>query len=224
MLSFRRKLLTGSVLRALLGPVLLAASAAAPAEPASTAAGLYEIRQMEMAGGLELRPDGRFRYALEYGAASEQGEGKWRMLGDTVVLTSDPMPKAPTFELVKDEAAPAGELWVELAPPGFGNFTTDLRMLVTMKDGQIEPVEADSDGHVPIDSAKVAAIQLVVPIYGDVSTPIPVSGNGGHRLTVRFVPNDLGKARFQEEQLSREGDQLILYRYDAKIAFKPVRQ
>ena len=30
-------------------------------------AGLYEIDQMEMAGGLELRPDGRFRYGLDYG-------------------------------------------------------------------------------------------------------------------------------------------------------------
>jgi hypothetical protein len=212
------------VLKALLGPVLLAASAAAPAEPPPKVEGLYEIRQMEMAGALELSPNGRFRYALEYGAASEQGEGKWRMLGDTVVLTSDPMPKAPTFELVKDDPAPAGELWVELAPPGFGSFTTDLRMLVTMKEGQVEPLEADGDGHVPIDSARVAAIQPVVPIYGDVSTPIPVSGGGGHRLTVRFVPNDLGKARFQEERLSRDGDQLILYRYDAKIAFKPARQ
>jgi hypothetical protein len=38
------------------------------------------------------------------------------------------------------------------------------------------------------------------------------------------VANDLGKVGFQDEQLSRDGDQLILYRYDAKIVFRPVRQ
>jgi len=203
---------------------LLALAGSAAAESPPPRAGLYEINQMEMAGGLELSPNGRFRYALEYGAASEEGEGKWRMLGNTVVLTSDPMPKAPTFELVKDDPAPPGELWVELAPPGFGSFTTDLRMLVTLRDGQVRPVGADGDGHVPLDPGTLTAIQLLVPIYGDVSAPIPVRGSGGHRLTVQFVANDLGKVGFQDEQLSRDGDQLILYRYDAKIVFRPVRQ
>jgi hypothetical protein len=47
---------------------------------------------MEMGGGLELRADGRFRYALEYGAVSEIAEGKWAVENDTVRLTTDPMP------------------------------------------------------------------------------------------------------------------------------------
>ena len=55
-------------------------------------AGLYEINQMEMAGGLELKADGRFRYALDYGAVSEEAEGKWVADGDGVRLTTDPMP------------------------------------------------------------------------------------------------------------------------------------
>jgi hypothetical protein len=57
-------------------------------------AGIYAINQMEMAGGLELRPDGRFRYALDYGAVSEEAEGKWIADGDGVLLTTDPMPPA----------------------------------------------------------------------------------------------------------------------------------
>ena len=59
---------------------------------AASHAGLYRIDQMEMAGGLELRPDGRFRYALEYGAVSEESEGDWTANGATVLLTTDPMP------------------------------------------------------------------------------------------------------------------------------------
>jgi hypothetical protein len=66
--------------------------AAAPPSAAQDVAGLYEINQMEMGGGLELRADGRFRYALEYGAVSEVAEGKWVAEDGTVRLTTDPMP------------------------------------------------------------------------------------------------------------------------------------
>ena len=56
-------------------------------------AGLYEIAQMEMAGGLELRADGRFAYAFDYGAVSETAEGKWMRRADgEVILTTEPMP------------------------------------------------------------------------------------------------------------------------------------
>ena len=36
--------------------------------------------------------DGRFRYGFDYGAVSEVSEGKWTVEGDTVLLTTDPMP------------------------------------------------------------------------------------------------------------------------------------
>ena len=64
---------------------------AAPAD-APQFAGLYRIDQMEMAGGLELSPDGRFRYAFDYGAVSEGSEGKWSSDAKGVLLTTDPMP------------------------------------------------------------------------------------------------------------------------------------
>jgi hypothetical protein len=208
-------------MQALLTALLLAA---APAAGAESVAGLYEIRQMEMGGGLELTPDGRFRYALEYGAASEQGEGRWVAKDDQILLTSDPMPKGPSFEAVKDDPAPPGELWVQLAPPGFGDFTTNLEMVVTFKDGRREEIRDDGDGHMPVDARTVITIQPVVPIYGDVTAAIPLSAERGHKLTLRFMPNDIGKVRFESEQLKREGDKLVLYRYDAKIVFKPVQR
>ena len=197
---------------------------AAPAPSAGGVAGLYEIRQMEMGGGLELSTDGRFRYALDYGAASEQGEGRWTAKGDRILLTSDPMPRGPSFEVMKDEPAPQGELWVVLAPPGFGDFTTNLEALVTFKDGRREEIRDDGDGHMPVDARTAAAIQPIVPVYGDVTAAIPLSPDRGHRLTLQFKPNDLGKPRFDNEPLGREGDTLVLYRYDAKIVFKPVER
>ena len=80
------------MMRRLLGAaILIAAPGGASAETPAGFAGLYEINQMEMAGGLELQPGGRFRYAFDYGAVSEVSEGKWTVEGDTVLLTTDPM-------------------------------------------------------------------------------------------------------------------------------------
>jgi hypothetical protein len=72
--------------------ILFALPGIALAKSVPDAAGLYEIDQMEMAGGLELRPDGRFRYAFDYGAVSEESEGRWTFEDGRVVLTTDPMP------------------------------------------------------------------------------------------------------------------------------------
>ena len=80
------------MIRLAAGAALLLAPACATAEAPRQAAGLYEINQMEVAGGLELRPDGRFRYGLDYGAVSEQSEGLWATEGSAVLLTTDPMP------------------------------------------------------------------------------------------------------------------------------------
>jgi hypothetical protein len=79
-------------MREILGLVVMAALAVtAPAEPPQFA-GLYRISQMEMAGGLELEPNGRFRYAFDYGAVSEESQGNWAVRDGTVLLTTDPMP------------------------------------------------------------------------------------------------------------------------------------
>jgi hypothetical protein len=72
--------------------LVIVSSACASAQTAPQFSGLYEINQMEMAGGLELSPDGRFRYAFDYGAVSEESKGRWSVEGDKVLLTTDPMP------------------------------------------------------------------------------------------------------------------------------------
>ena len=79
-------------MRALIGALALLAATSAAAEPKRSFAGLYRINQMEMAGGLELRPDGRFRYAFDYGAVSEESEGQWVVGTSGPMLTTDPMP------------------------------------------------------------------------------------------------------------------------------------
>ena len=57
----------------LLALVLIAASVPAVAS-ARDMAGLYDMNQMERAGGLALSPNGHFRYAVDYGAGAEESE------------------------------------------------------------------------------------------------------------------------------------------------------
>ena len=202
--------------------VLIATMLAAAMQPtASSLAGLYEIDQMEMGGGLELRADGQFRYALEYGAVSEAGEGKWRFDGQSVRLTSDPMPKSPDFELVSDEPAPKEQLTVRLAEP-FQGLSGPVEAYGVPLDGA-QPFELDLDenGRSATPSTKLKAIIPRVPVYGGLGSQIPLSADRGHRLVLRFVPNDLGKARFEDEKLEIGGDGLAFYRYDEKIVFRP---
>src|SRR3982751_96049 len=122
---------------------------AAPASAAPSYAGYYETKQMEVAGGLELKADGKFRYALAYGAVDEEGEGNWTSDGNAVRLTSNPMPKAPSFELVRDDHAPKGQVWVTFDKSTF-NWTGRVDAIATALGvkGRGMVTAASSDGHV----------------------------------------------------------------------------
>ena len=53
--------------------------------------GFYSASQMEVAAAIDLEPDGKFAYALDYGAVSEVAEGTWTSAGPTIYLTSTRM-------------------------------------------------------------------------------------------------------------------------------------
>lgn len=201
-----------------LAPLLLALAPVPQASPAGT----YEIHQMEMAGGLELRRDGRFRYAFTYGALDEEAAGSWTFDGKAVRLTSEPMPKPPSFELVRDDPAPRGELYLKLEDPGF-EWGHPLYALATdMKQGF--EVEAGEDGHVDLaGKPPVLAIVPLMPVYGPTGDSFPLAGDRGHRLLFRFHKNDLGKAAFRGELLEVSPGGLVMNRYDSQIRFIRVR-
>ena len=192
------------------------------AQAPSTLPGIYRSQQMEVGAALELTEDHRFRYALEYGAVSELGEGTWSTDGKTVRLTSAPMPKAPSFEIVRDDPAPPGELWVEFENPGF-DWGGPLEMLVTL-DGvntRVRTAPAEN-GRVDVGAQRVLAIQPIIPVYEQFGPALKLAPNRGHRLTIRFLRNDLGKARFSGEPMTIDGDGLVIERYETPIRFKRV--
>lgn len=199
--------------------LLLAAAAPAAASPA----GHYEIHQMEMAGGLELQANGHFRFALSYGAVDEEAEGDWTFDGKTVRLTSNPMPKSPLFTLVRDDPAPKGEVWITVEKSGF-DWGGRLEAIANAQ-GVTEKglVRTDSGGRVDSGGRILTGIEPLVPVYGIPAGRFTLSPDRGHRLLLRFQPNDLGKAAFRKEPLQLEGNALILSRYDAEIRFLRVR-
>ena len=196
---------------------------AAPAPANDSPAGLYELPQMEMGGGLELKPNGHFRYGLTYGAVDEEAEGDWTFDGKIVRLTSNPMPKAPSFELVSDQAAPKGELYLTLEDPGF-EWGHPLEAFATadMKNGF--EVSADDSGRVDLTGKPpIAAVAPLMPVYGPTGQIFQLKPGQGHRLLFRFHRNDLGQAIFKGQRLSKTGSGLEMQRYDTVIRFVRVR-
>lgn len=199
--------------------IAIAGLVATSAAPADSPAGLYETHQMEVAAGLELKPDGHFRYALSYGAVDEEGAGDWASDGKTVWLTSKPMPKAPSFELVKDDPAPKGELYMALEDPGF-EWGHGLEAIAADASKNGFEIEADDSGRVDLSGKPpVVAIAPEMPVFGPTGEIFQLSADRGHRLLFRFHANDLGKARFEKEPLERKDGDLMLRRYDTVFRF-----
>lgn len=53
--------------------------------------GFYTASQTEVAAAIDLEADGKFAYALDYGAVSEVAEGNWTREGNIIYLTSTRM-------------------------------------------------------------------------------------------------------------------------------------
>lgn len=191
--------------------------------PAMVLAGLYQSHQMEVGAALELKADGAFRYQLDYGAVSEHAEGRWTSDGRTVLLTTQPHPVSPRFELVRDDPAPGGEISIALEPPGFGqSFPIDaIATDAATKEQRL--VETDSDGRVQADAKFISALEILVPVYGVPAGRFQLDPSRGHRLLLRFRANDLTTADFDREPLVAGREALVLKRYGTEIRFMRVR-
>ena len=84
--------------------MILAYFAALAAQPG--VGGHYRSRTMEVGAALELLPDGRFRYQLDYGAVSEGAEGRWTIRDGVLYLTSTRFAGAWKEHTFKDEPLP----------------------------------------------------------------------------------------------------------------------
>jgi len=205
--------------------LILLLAAAAPHAPTKAAlAGFYQSQTMEVGGGLELRKNGHFRYELEYGALDEMAEGDWTVKDGNVLLTTKPTPKEPTFDLVKDEPAAKCTLslsvdWSKLD----WSSAPDALVIYQRNPKELHFLEADDQGNLHPQDCAVTTIFPLVPMYRIPGAPIKLSPETGHKLSLRFEPNELGHAAFDSEPLKINGSALLMERYDAEIRFVRVR-
>ena len=175
---------------------------------------------MEIAAGLELRADGRFRYALSYGALDEQAAGTWEARGDRVLLTSD-LVTPPRFVLVSRGRGTPGVLRLDLEVPN-GVSRQYFDALITKMSGEMVQAQLHDDGlSWPFAVADPpASIRIVLPIFEVASMPLRLDPASGYALRFRFEPNDVGKVAFAAMPLQIVNGQLLLDRHGRTIRFK----
>ena len=215
--------LAGMVFAALASFASCPVAASAAGGEAAALAGVYDGHQMEVAAALELKANGRFRYALSYGALDEEAQGKWTAAAGIVSLTSDRV-VAPRFVLISQTKGPDGALKIDLdAPKGLSpqNFSA----LIATKDGKARVEQFSDDGlswSFANDNPPVA-IRVGLPVFEVASDPLKLDPSAGFSLHYRFEPNDLGKADFEATALKVVDGELLLERHGLKLRFKRVR-
>jgi hypothetical protein len=201
--------------------ILAAVSAvAAPAAQAASLVGTYDGGQMEIAAGLELKADGRFRYALSYGALDEEATGQWTMSGEHVLLTSDPV-TAPRFVLVSHGRGESGMLQLNLdVPKGLSRQYFDA--VITMLNGQVQRQQFSEDGLLlPLARGNVpTSVRILLQMFDVISKPVALDSSSGYSVRFRFEPNDLGKVPFRATSLRIVDGDLVLDWHGRTIRFK----
>ncbi len=202
----------------------LAVAAALSGSHPAALAGLYDGNQMEMAAGLELKPDGRFRYGLAYGALDEEAEGTWTAQGGHVVLTSDPL-TPPRLRFLGQQPAAPGTLRIALeAPQG---LTLQLFVAyIGFTKGETAREQLADDGLLrPLDPQNPpTTVRLTLPLFELTGDPVAIDAAKGYGLHFRFEPNDLGKVDFRGTVLPIDQGDLLLDRHDRTIRFHRVHK
>lgn len=222
-----RSWVAAAPLLALLHPAPVAAKQEPPAreavEPASIA-GTYDGSQMEMAAWLELGDDGRYRYALSYGAIDEYSTGTWTRQDGGIVLNSDPS-TPPQFELLGTEQGTGAPDAVTLHLEGTGNLPISVFSAVVERDDGTSSLVDFSDGalEIPVvDGGQFVSISLALPIYEIRGEAIPVPEASGKSLYFAFHANSLGFKAFDNAGLFESDGMFLLERYGREIAFHKV--
>ena len=209
-------------MRIMMAVLAMAIAGPAMAQDQAALVGQYDGHQMEMGAQLSLTADGRFEYGLVYGALDESGRGTWTAKNHQVLLTSDPV-KPPRFVVTGQKPAARAMVTVTLeTPKGLSAQYFDV-VLVSTK-GQVNNQQLSDEGlSLPLDPADPpASVQLLLPIFELASDPIRIDPAKGYALSLRFEPNDIGKADFRETALTIDKGDLVLERFGRTIRFNKV--
>lgn len=200
---------------------LLSLAPALAKEPC--AAGSYEGHAMEIAVAITLHGDGRYNYALVYGALDEQSHGRWRLEDGRVHLVSDPYVE-PRFVFLGETQAPDGTFRFLLdLPQGMERAYFDVE--VQREDGALELRQFGHDGLVltPLAGERPVAVRLLFGLMAIASEPRALRNTKGAELRFRFEPNDIGMVRFADEALPLTGEDLEFERHGRHLRLHKVQ-
>ena len=200
-----------NILKLLLGFLLV--SIAVPADARSPYAGRYRVAEgPDTAGGLELRADGRFRYALSEGALDEHSEGKWSDEGGSIRLTTEPKPTPPAFARGPDN--PAGDAPTILTTFPDAREIGGIDFRFGLADGSVIAGYTQYYGwtFAAGDAQPIRWVELAEPIHGVASQRFAIDPPVGGGLVFVIAPNDIDTVDFADAELERRGDDFVLHR------------
>jgi hypothetical protein len=202
--------------RALIAALLLAA----PAAPSPV--GHYRLQGVQDAASeLVLRADGRFDYALAYGALDEEATGRWRRVGDKVFLTTLPKPVPPLFSPGKAAHTAEAPLTLHVvSPDGHGIPGIDFRVEFETGAPLQDYINNDEGWSLPgEEKRKPVAVTLAEPIYELVSPRFPIDTSKANDLTFVLIPHDMGRFDFENMPLDIAPGRLVMHRGDAALNY-----
>ena len=197
------------------------AAARAPSGPGNAAAaGNYRMRgPPDEVGGIELLPDGRFRFGYAGGAVNAQAEGRWTSDGRTVILNTDPRPTPPTFTAGPVSRGDGLTILVK-GPDGEGLPLIDVR--VGLADGRVITGYTQDYGWRPDVDTRAAApqwVELSFDMYGVPAQRFPLDPAAGNVFAFTLVPNDMGVMDFRDQAVEVTPEGLVMRRGGGSVTF-----
>lgn len=199
-------------------PALLALALLASAASADTGLiGHYRVAQgPDVAGGLEIGADRRFRYGLSAGALDERAEGRWTEQDGKACLFTEPRPVAPAFALADAPRSQKPALLV--TGPGGGGIAGVDFVLGFARGAPIEGYTQSYGWSMPRgERRRPQWIELAVPMHSLRSPRIALAGRG--KVHIVLTPNDLGVVDFQGACLEARGEHFVLKRGSGELRF-----
>lgn len=211
------------ITHALIAAALILLPEAVFAAPELT--GHYRLAEgPDVAGELELTPDGRFRYGLAAGALDERAQGRWQIVQGKTCLFTEPKPVPPAFSkapiITIDGVAPT---LLVTWPDGRGIAGVDF--LIGFDSG--EPLDGYTQNYgwsMPDgDSRTPRWVELSVPMYQLTSGRITLNNHDHGVVRIMMTPNDLGIVNFEAACLEAQADTVILHRKEGDMRFRRLR-
>ena len=188
---------------------------------ADPAVGRYRLEGVhDAAGELLLRADGRFEYALAYGALDERAEGRWVRKGKALALITLPTPVPPVFRLAPRGAPAAGVPTLRVAwPDGRGIGGIDFRIGFDRGEPIVDYTQEDGWTLPAEEHRPPRWIELADPIHGIASPRYPIPDGPAGTLNFVLVPNDIGVVDFNGMVVDVLPDHLFVHRGAGEMSF-----